>query len=251
MVLLLVLLLSLRARRLLTRRRRRTHLRHRPSTSGRRVPTPVTILSSRRTVLPSSSGRTILPRVVARRSATSARGVRVPRARRLETRRRSLRRRGALERCDGSAGLRCGRAGRLTSDLSGVANDGSGRGSGSRCLTGGGLSGLCSGGSALGVTLGALTLTVAVPGTVVTRVVVGRLREEVARSRLPTLAVVEEHPVVRAVFDLARVLQHLGEELSEEVVVGRLLETELPDVVEVDGELVCSEEVMRMEKEGR
>ena len=56
---------------------------------------------------------------------------------------------------------------------------------------------------------------------------------------LPALAVVEHHPVVHAILGLARIFKNLGEELSQEVVVGRLLEAELANIVEVDGELFC------------
>lgn len=76
---------------------------------------------------------------------------------------------------------------------------------------------------------------------------------------LPTLAIVEEHPVVNAIFRLAAVLEDLGEEFAQEVVVGCLLETELADIVEVDSELLCEKEepnvregqlgLVRLEKE--
>ena len=55
----------------------------------------------------------------------------------------------------------------------------------------------------------------------------------------PSLSIVQEHPVVHAILDLASVLESLGEEVPEEVVVRSLLESELADVVEVDGELLC------------
>ncbi len=59
------------------------------------------------------------------------------------------------------------------------------------------------------------------------------------RIRLPPLSVVQQHPVVYTVLDFASVLESLGEEVSEEIVVGSLLEAELADVVEVDGEFLC------------
>lgn len=46
----------------------------------------------------------------------------------------------------------------------------------------------------------------------------------------PSLAVVELHPVVLAILDLARVLECSGEELAEVVVVGCVLEAEVSNV---------------------
>lgn len=56
---------------------------------------------------------------------------------------------------------------------------------------------------------------------------------------LPALAVVELHPVVLSVLDLAGALKRLREELTEVVIVGRVLETEVADVAEVLVELLC------------
>lgn len=56
---------------------------------------------------------------------------------------------------------------------------------------------------------------------------------------LPSPAAVQQHPVIDPVLGLAGVLEHLGEEFSKEVVVRCFLEAELPDVVEVDAELLC------------
>lgn len=56
---------------------------------------------------------------------------------------------------------------------------------------------------------------------------------------LPSPSSVQQHPIIHPIFDLARSSQRLGEQVSEEVVVGRFGETELSDVVEVDGEFLC------------
>ena len=55
---------------------------------------------------------------------------------------------------------------------------------------------------------------------------------------LPSLALVQQHPVVHAILSLAGSAKSLGEQVSQEVVVGSLGESELPDVVEVDGKLL-------------
>lgn len=57
---------------------------------------------------------------------------------------------------------------------------------------------------------------------------------------LPALASIQQHPVVHAVLWLVRLLEDLGEELSEEVIVWRLLEAKLAHVVQVDAEPVCN-----------
>jgi hypothetical protein len=56
---------------------------------------------------------------------------------------------------------------------------------------------------------------------------------------LPSLALVQQHPIVHAILGLAGSAKSLGEQVSQEVVVGSLGESELPDVVEVDGKLLC------------
>jgi hypothetical protein len=58
---------------------------------------------------------------------------------------------------------------------------------------------------------------------------------------LPALAVVQLHPVVLAVFDLASALERLGEQLTQVVVVGGVLKTKVADVAKVLVELLCSE----------
>jgi hypothetical protein len=61
---------------------------------------------------------------------------------------------------------------------------------------------------------------------------------------LPTLAVVQLHPVVLAVFNLSGALQCLGEELAEVVVVGGILESEVANITEVLVEFLCIELVL-------
>jgi hypothetical protein len=58
---------------------------------------------------------------------------------------------------------------------------------------------------------------------------------------LPALAIVQLHPVVLAVLNLASALERLGEELAEVVVVGGILETKVADVAKVLVEFLCCE----------
>ena len=60
---------------------------------------------------------------------------------------------------------------------------------------------------------------------------------------MQTLPSVDRHPVVHAVFDFPAVLEDLGKEFSEEIIVRGFLETELANIVEVDGELLCIRDV--------
>lgn len=62
---------------------------------------------------------------------------------------------------------------------------------------------------------------------------------EAYRVGLPPFAVIQQHPVVDSIFHFSRAFQSLGEQISHEVVVGSFLETELPDVVQVDGKFLC------------
>jgi hypothetical protein len=56
---------------------------------------------------------------------------------------------------------------------------------------------------------------------------------------LPAFAVVELHPVILAVLDLASALERLGEELTQVVVVRCVLEAEVAYVAKVLVELLC------------
>jgi hypothetical protein len=50
---------------------------------------------------------------------------------------------------------------------------------------------------------------------------------------------VQHIPVEHSVLDVATASQHLRKKLSQEVVVRRLFEAKLPDIVEVDGKFLC------------
>lgn len=58
--------------------------------------------------------------------------------------------------------------------------------------------------------------------------------------RLPTFAIVQLHPIVFTVLDLARILESLSKEFSEVVVVWGVLKPEIPDVAQVFVEFVCN-----------
>ena len=56
---------------------------------------------------------------------------------------------------------------------------------------------------------------------------------------LPTLAVVELHPVILAVLYFSGALKRLSEELAQVVIVRSVLEPEVADVAKVLVELLC------------
>lgn len=58
------------------------------------------------------------------------------------------------------------------------------------------------------------------------------------RVGLPAPTLVQHHPVVHAILGLAGALERLGEQVPQEVVVGRFLKAELADIVEVDGKFL-------------
>lgn len=58
--------------------------------------------------------------------------------------------------------------------------------------------------------------------------------------RLPTLASVKLHPVVLSILYITCVLKSLGEEVTQIVVVGCVLEPEVSNVCEIFGELLCN-----------
>ena len=70
-------------------------------------------------------------------------------------------------------------------------------------------------------------------------------------ENLPALAVVELHPVVLAVLDLAGALERLREELAEVVVVRGVLEAQVADVAQVLVELLCNGISTRSLMDGR
>lgn len=61
---------------------------------------------------------------------------------------------------------------------------------------------------------------------------------------LPALAVVQLHPIVLAVLNLATVLQCLGEEVAQVVVVGCVLEAKVANVRKVLVEFLCERDVL-------
>ena len=56
---------------------------------------------------------------------------------------------------------------------------------------------------------------------------------------LPTLSVVQLHPVVLAVFNFASALERLGEEFAQVVVVRCVLEAEVTDIAQILVEFLC------------
>ena len=58
-------------------------------------------------------------------------------------------------------------------------------------------------------------------------------------ASFPTLAVVQQHPIVDTIILLSNILENLGEQLTKEVIVRRLLESQLSHVVHVNGKLFC------------
>lgn len=55
---------------------------------------------------------------------------------------------------------------------------------------------------------------------------------------------VKGHPVIDTILFLIEVLQHLGKQLAQKVVVWCLFESELSHVIEVDGEFLWKQRVM-------
>ena len=64
------------------------------------------------------------------------------------------------------------------------------------------------------------------------------LRLTVVLGRLPPLAVVQLHPIVLSIFDLARSLESLSEQITQVVVIWSILESKVADVAEVLVELL-------------
>lgn len=55
----------------------------------------------------------------------------------------------------------------------------------------------------------------------------------------PSSAIVQLHPVVLAVFDLAGVLQSLRKEFPKVIVIRRVFEAQIPDVTQILVEFLC------------
>jgi hypothetical protein len=60
----------------------------------------------------------------------------------------------------------------------------------------------------------------------------------VGLHHLPALAVVQLHPIVLAILNLAGALEGLREQLTEVVVIGRVFEAKVPYVTEIFVELL-------------
>ena len=50
---------------------------------------------------------------------------------------------------------------------------------------------------------------------------------------------VEKIPVVDAIFYITIILQDFGEKFTKEVIIGRLFKSKLPNIIEIDRELLC------------
>lgn len=61
---------------------------------------------------------------------------------------------------------------------------------------------------------------------------------------LPSLSIVELHPVVLAILDFSSALQGLGEELAKVIIVGSVLEAQVANVAQILVELLCELLVM-------
>lgn len=57
--------------------------------------------------------------------------------------------------------------------------------------------------------------------------------------RLPSSSTVQLHPVVLAIFELVRISSRLGEEITEEVVIGGILESKISNIAQVFVEFLC------------
>ena len=58
-------------------------------------------------------------------------------------------------------------------------------------------------------------------------------------ASVPSSSTIQLHPVILAVFNVAGVLQCLTEQVSQEVVIGSVFESEVPYVAQVFVELLC------------
>lgn len=56
---------------------------------------------------------------------------------------------------------------------------------------------------------------------------------------LPSLAVVKLHPVIFAVLNVSGVFQRLSEQVSEVVIIWRVLEAKIADIAQIFVELFC------------
>lgn len=57
--------------------------------------------------------------------------------------------------------------------------------------------------------------------------------------RFPAFAVVQLHPIILSILNLARVLQSLGEQIPQIIIVRGLFEPQVPDIAQILIELLC------------
>ena len=55
----------------------------------------------------------------------------------------------------------------------------------------------------------------------------------------PAFTAIQEIPVINIIINVAVVLHDLREQISKEIIIGSFFESELPDIVEVDGKFLC------------
>lgn len=68
-----------------------------------------------------------------------------------------------------------------------------------------------------------------------------KMRLRRVRLVVPSPAVVELHPVILSIFDLTSVLEGLGQEVTQVVVVRGILEAQVADICEVLVEFLCED----------
>jgi len=54
-------------------------------------------------------------------------------------------------------------------------------------------------------------------------------------ARLPTPSVIQQHPIEHAVLDLSLILQHFRKQIPQEIIIGRLLKSEFPHIIQING----------------
>ena len=47
-------------------------------------------------------------------------------------------------------------------------------------------------------------------------------------------------PIIDAIINVVIILHHFGKEFAQEFIIGRFLETEFADIIEVNSELLCA-----------
>lgn len=55
---------------------------------------------------------------------------------------------------------------------------------------------------------------------------------------LPPFAVVQLHPIIFSILDFSRVLQRLGEQVSQVIVIGSVLESQVADIGQIGVQLI-------------